>query len=146
MKIFKKIEDLVRFALTDNTDEDAICIIRKVSAKEAKTIKDITNKSVEGYEHIIDKSAIKHILKKHGNEKGELSRGQIAITLNDFELAPKILKGENLIFDGYTPDGKVLFLYTLTIGDTYYYVEEVRTGRSRLALKTMFKRKNIKRH
>ena len=141
MKTFRKIADLVMFSLTDKTGEDAICIIRKVSAREAEIIKAVTGKETAGYVHIIDRSSVVHTIKKHGNEEKERSRGQIAVSIADFELAEEIIKGENLIHDGYTKDGKPLFLYSRRIGSIYYYSEEVRTQRGKLCLKTIFKRK-----
>ena len=45
----------------------------------------ILKKDVRNYKHSIDESAIRHIIKEHGNSETELQRGQLAITAADFK-------------------------------------------------------------
>ena len=39
---------------------------------------------IKGYTHMIDSSAVNHVLNNHGNEKAEAARGQIGIKDSDF--------------------------------------------------------------
>ncbi len=85
--------------------------------------------------------SINHSIKQHGNRKKEKLRGQIAITPEDFELVPQIVKSKNVIFAGKNRLGHDCLLYQARINNTYYYIEEIRTGRKHLALNTFYKRK-----
>ena len=71
----------------------------------------------------------------------EAKRGQIAITEEDFELVPIIVKSQNIIHVSKNKIGNDLILYEAIIKDTFYYVEEVRKGRKELCMTTMYKRK-----
>ena len=106
-----------------------------------KVLKAKTDIDLTGYTRVIDKSGINHTIKNHGNEKKEQSRGQIAITNEDFELIPEIIKSENVIYSGKNDLGKDCLLYEAHIGSLIFYIEEIRTGRKQLCLQTMYKRK-----
>lgn len=81
-------------------------------------------------------------LKKHGKARAEAARGQIAVTPDDFKLIPQIVSAPDGIDRvGVSGIGRALIRHTKRIGDAYYVVEEVRTGRKTLALETMYKRK-----
>ena len=90
---------------------------------------------------MVDKFAINHTIKKHGDAVQEKLRGQIAITNEDFELIPKINKSKNIIHLSKNKFGNDVLLYEAVIKDTFYYVEEVRTGKKELCMTTMYKRK-----
>lgn len=108
-----KIKELVQFARTRKNAINRYVEIDKVTDKEAALIKLKTELDVKGYTHIIDKSAINHTLKHHGNDKQEKLRGQIAVTENDFLLIPEILKSENIIYTGKSKLGKDCILYQM---------------------------------
>ncbi|WP_201788245.1 hypothetical protein, partial [Basilea psittacipulmonis] len=48
--------------------------------------------SLKGYSVSIDRSAVKHIKKKHGDSESEQSRGQVAITEKDIAIIPEIVR------------------------------------------------------
>lgn len=43
---------------------------------------------VQGFAHVIDGSAIRHIMNRHFNEKVEITRGQIALTKKILSASP----------------------------------------------------------
>ena len=141
MKKSEEIKKLVKFAVTDKSTVNRVVELGIITEKQAELIKNEIGLKLEGYERIVDKFAINHILKIHGNVKKEKLRGQIAITESDFELLPEIVKSNNVIFSGKNKIGRDCLLYEAKIEDTYYYVEEIRTGRIQLALQTLYKRK-----
>ena len=141
MQEFKTIRELIHFALTDKSNENAFCVLRKVTKKEAETIKNATGLSVDEYYHTIERYDIQHILKHHGNDGKERLRGQIAVKPEDFVKALEIISDENLVYQGYTKAGKPAFLYEKRIGNKFFYIEEVRTGRKKLNLTTLYKRR-----
>lgn len=117
------------------------CILSPVS----KTlIDDLSRHGViidSSWNHTLDNSAIRHIIKVHGSEK-ELLRGQIPLTCRDILLIPTILENYEKISISRNRQGQIVIIYSATISDgETYYIEEVRNGRHELASNTMYKRK-----
>ena len=136
-----EIKQLVEFAKNSKSPVNSkfqICIIDEM---EAETIEIKTGFKLVGFKRIIDKFGINHTLKNHGNEDIEKRRGQIAITEEDFELVPQIVKSQNIIYVSKNKMGNDIILYEAIINATFYYVEEVRKGRNELCMATMYKRK-----
>ncbi len=138
-----EIRELVKFATTDKTTTNKRIKINNIEQSQAELLFLKTGLNFSGYIRVMDKSGIKHTLKKHGNEKTEISRGQIFVTNKDFELIPQIVKSENIIYAGKAKNGADCILYEYIIKDTYFYVEEVRKGKKELCLKSLYKRKPI---
>ena len=128
---------------TDNLFQEAGFF--PVSTSIAEKVKADTGIDVSGYEHILDTSNIRHIMKKHGNES-EYRRGQVPITEQDFMELPYLFDTPDTIsYSGKTRQGLDAISYTKEWGDhTVFLTEEVRTKKSRLAAVTLYKRK-IKR-
>lgn len=138
----QRIKELVIFAFENiNTSKNKREPINEISEKEANFLKEKTGFDFSGYERIIDKSSVIHTFNQHGNQKSEAARGQIAITKKDFELIPEIVKSKNVINTEKNKNGAECIMYEAIIGDTFYYVEEIRKGKKKLCLKTMYKRK-----
>ena len=137
------LEDVLRVAKRpDRSGNDAFHIYRKVDQAEADTIKQAANLDVSGFEHGIDEAAIRHVLNHHGNSETESARGQVAITLDDFVKIPEITdpsKADEIDYNAKTEDGLPAIHYKKRYNGHVIVVEEVRTGRKRLALKTMWK-------
>jgi len=93
-----------------------------------------------GYKRVLDNSGINHAIKNHGN-KSDLLRGLVPITHQDFTVIPEIVKAENIIMVSKNKKGALVLLYEYVDVDFFYYAEEVRTGRKKLALNTLYKRK-----
>lgn len=97
---------------------------------------------VTGYHHTIDNYAIRHTLAQHGSEATEIPRGQIPVTLEDFDRVPEIIATPDAVRPGgKTAAGRDAIVYEKRFGDTVFYVEEVRTKRGELAMQTMYKRR-----
>ena len=98
---------------------------------------------IDGYEHAIDVSAIKHIQKKHGNAQTESSRGQISITDKDIKLIPLIVSHPDyLIVGSKNHQNNPTIIYVKQMNDgSIIFVEEVRTKRQTLSANTMWKMK-----
>ncbi|HFG0565250.1 hypothetical protein [Flavobacterium psychrophilum] len=137
----KEIEELVEFAINSKNTINKKVEINIIDKIEANLLKLKTGFDLFGYKRIIDRSSIKHTIKEHGNINTEFKRGQIAVTEKDFKLVPQIVKSENVIYSGKSKAGIDCVLYEIIIENTYYYVEEIRTGKKELCLKSMYKRK-----
>lgn len=80
--------------------------------------------------------------KGHGDAESESRRGQLAITDADFESLPQVVGDPDRVVFGTQTKSKALDAigYVKRLEDgTIVHVEEVRTGRNRLAAVTMWK-------
>ncbi|MGL2994658.1 hypothetical protein [Flavobacterium sp. TSSA_36] len=136
-----EIKQLVEFAINSKNPINSKLQISIIDEIEAEILELKTGFKLIGFIRIIDKFGINHTLKNHGNVNIEAKRGQIAITEEDFELVPIIVKSQNIIHVSKNKIGNDLILYEAIIKDTFYYVEEVRKGRKELCMTTMYKRK-----
>ena len=94
---------------------------------------------LKGYKHVIETSGIQHAEKRHGDK----SEGRCPLSLEDYLLVPYIIKERDKV--EMSPQRDVrhrnrVLVYTKQIGDTYYYVEEVRMKNKSLAFKSLRKR------
>lgn len=81
------------------------------------------------YIHQIDGAGIKHCMKGHPD-----------LNDTDFFRIPEILiNPDSVEYAGITDSGIHALKYKKAFNGTTYYVEEVRTGRGKLSLKTMYK-------
>src|SRR5699024_306071 len=112
----------------------------ELSERKAEAVRSLApNADIRGYRHTIDEGAVRHVLFQHGSER-ESERGPSPVTAEDFERIPDILeRGE---VESVSTDKKGLhsIVTRARVDDGYVYVEEVRTGRKALALRTMWKR------
>jgi hypothetical protein len=93
---------------------------------------------IEGFDHIVDTSAIRHILDRHGNEK-EKARGGVQLTHEDIHSIPEIVSSpDQVAFGASTKQGRPLIAYIKPFkSGSILLLEEVRS--KTLALKTMRK-------
>jgi hypothetical protein len=118
--------------------------IGKATEKQLSDIRAAGIDISEDYIHTIDNYAIVHSLKKHGNNKTEELRGQLAITKQDFEKIPDILANYNKLIFEKNSRGQDVIIYQQSYGDgTTLYAEEIRVGRKELAMVSMYKTKRI---
>lgn len=96
---------------------------------------------VDGYQHAIDQSAIQHVAKRHGNQKIETSRGQIAVTESDYDAIPDVLYSPDyMIFGGKNLHGRDVIGYVKVLPNhQMLYLDEIRGKRHQLALDSMRK-------
>ncbi len=97
------------------------------------------------FKRIIDVSGIRHTLRKHGNQQKEELLGQIAVYPTDFALIPYIVKHFDKISKSINDRGLDVIIYEKKIIDTFFYVEEIRAGRKKVAINTMYKKKSSSR-
>ena len=97
--------------------------------------------NISGYRHDIDVSGIRHAFKQHGTGNERIA-DQIPITDNDIKAIPYIVNNYDQVTFG-TQDRKGIYIikYQKTIMDyKIYYIEEIRTGKKSLTLKTIYKK------
>lgn len=94
---------------------------------------------ITGWVHSIDEAGVRHILKKHGNEKVENQRGQRAVTKEDITKLPEILLAfDSIEYTGKNEEGNECFLIKKQINGEVHCIQEIRKGRKKLAVKTMW--------
>ena len=94
---------------------------------------------LEGFHHCVDESSINHARNSHGIPK-EFLRGQSPITDQDFQYIPEIVTHpDSISYAGESGIGLPVIRYEKRIGEKYYYLEEIRTGRHELVAKTLWK-------
>ena len=114
----------------------------ELSPETVERIKSATGKDLSGYVHALDSFGVLHGENSHGGA-GERLRGQVPINRQDWKLADEIVQN----FDGVeirkkgSSVGNDILIFNKKIGDTVYYVAEVRAGRKKLVSATMWKRK-----
>ena len=117
--------------------------ISKVSEQESKEIQQKTGLDVSGYEHTLSNTEIKHAHRQHGNEKAEAARGQIAISEEDIELIPFIIKNYDSV--SLSPDeseGRPVLIYKKRIEEEYVYLTLVLgINKKELRFKDLWKKK-----
>lgn len=102
-----------------------------------------TGLDVSGFERVLDNYGVRHTMKRHGNEKTEAKRGQIAVTFEDFDLIPLITSRPDSVFqDGKNKVGRDVIVFTKLIdGIGYRHVEEIRPKGKLVATDSLRKKK-----
>ena len=96
---------------------------------------------IAGYRHVISDEAVNHIINRHGDQKIETTRAQIALTDADLEtIADVVSTPDRRVYGMKTKDGLDIIASIKRMPDgTLSLVEEARTGRRKLAVKTLRK-------
>lgn len=98
------------------------------------------------YRIVLDNSSILHVLKKHGNDTKERLRGQIGIVSSDFNLIEGIIiSPDSITYAGMDKSGNnELLEFRKVINQIEYIcIQEIRTKKERLCLKTLYKKTAI---
>jgi hypothetical protein len=133
----RKLADLAKTA----TNANETVAVGPVSPEQAALLAAEGVSVNETTKHTADLYAVRHALNRHGDEATEKARGQLPISADDiarvpevvgepdaYAVGPKTKRGDDLV--GYIkrmPDGAIL------------YIEELRTGKNRLAMLSMRK-------
>lgn len=141
MSLRNKIVAFAKSSIETPTNVKAELEIGAVSIAEAEVLNQKFNADVRGYVRKIDNFGVIHVLRNHGIEDKERRRGQVAITVNDFAIIPDVAQARNVVYMAKNKLGRDCLVYSLYEKGTYYYVEEIRTGRKELVLNTMYKLK-----
>ena len=134
MTINDKILGVIQAAIKDEKRGEDLF---KVDEKFADLCKKEMNIDIAGFTHYIYSDDVRHLIKRHG--KGSNDRN--SISSQDFLLIPIIQKEYDKIWVTKTKQGLDAITYVKKIVDEYYYVEEIRTGKKKLAVKELRKRK-----
>jgi len=138
-KKVNSIAELINLAASDNMIH-AFIDYQRLSNDELEKIKTETGLELHVTKRTITTDEIRHAVNKHSNDSCPLQ-------YEDIMLIDIITRNYDLIYAGGV--SKKTKLQTITyekiIGDKYFVVEEIRTGRKKLAFKTMYKNKIKKR-
>jgi hypothetical protein len=126
-----EIDEVLQLAAQPGHNEKTV-VAGKVGDALARLAAD-NGLSIEGYSHTVDTSAVRH-MEKHGADGLPITEADIK-TIPDVIGQPDYIifgsrnrkRSDTIVFSKNMPDGSVI------------YVEEVRTGRKRLAANTMYK-------
>jgi len=91
--------------------------------------------NLQGYQHTLDGSAVRHMFNRHSNPKIEQSRGQIALNDTDIQNVPEVIAQADAVVLGTQTKGhkdQIGFIKSMPNG-TVLYLEEVRTGKGELS-------------
>ena len=125
--------------LIGTTCDYKFCIVDETIDDELMELAAKHNIDLTGYKHVIETSGIQHSEKRHGKQ----SEDRTPLSLEDYLLVPYIIKERDKVEMSPQKDVKHhnrVLIYTKQIGDTYYYVEEVRMKNKSLAFKSLWKR------
>lgn len=117
-----------KFCIIDETIDD------ELMALAAKHGIDLT-----GYKHVIETSGVQHAENRHGIQ----SNDRIPLSIEDYLIVPFIIKERDNVTISPQKDishQNSVLKYTKQIGDTFYYVEEIRKKNKSLAFKSLRKR------
>lgn len=140
-KLQKAMADLVTFAKSAERGQSQSVEIAQVSEAVADLVEQQAGIDIHGYRHVIDSSAVRHIIKNHGDEKSETKRGMVAITDTDLADIPSLISNADKIVTGAKGKrGEDLIGYLKKLDDgTTLYIEEARRGKKVLAAVSMRK-------
>lgn len=140
----KDIKELVKFAL-DQHPKHKIINIGKVPKVQIEFLNKFVSEDITGIERYMDTSGIRHALREHGSTKLEDARGQIAVTIDDFELVPQILRSPDSIeYKGKNKLKQDVFYFIKEIDHIYFVAQAVRLSKkkgNKIVFETVFKRK-----
>ena len=115
------------------------CIIDENIDEELMSLAASHGINLKGFKHVIETSGIQHAEKRHGVK----SNDRAPLSLEDYLLIPFIIKNRDKVEVSAQTDishHNTILKYTKQIGDTYYYVEEIRKRNKSLAFKSLIKR------
>ena len=137
------IPHLVQAARAKNQGNKEWLEYAKVTKRTAERIQHLISINVSDYVHQLDEAGIRHILKEHGNPASEIPRGQIPIQNDDFKrLTDVVNTWDELTTGNPTPNGIPTLVYRKQFADgETWFVEETRSGRKKLAARTLWKLK-----
>jgi len=133
----KLIEELIEIAILDKSSTKWFDL-GGLSNREIEIIKEKINIDVSDYKRVITVQDINHSMNRHGDKKVD----SYPIDYSDFLLIPFIISNfdEMIVGDITKTTNLQSIIWVKEIGDKYFFVEEIRKGRKKLALKTLYKK------
>ena len=137
----QKLAELAHTATNINININKTVDIAKVTPEQAALLSGEGLPVTASFTHTADLSAVRHALNSQGNAKRELARGQVPITDAEIAQIPEIVsKPDTYILGAKSKIGRELIGYVEVLSDgTTLYIEEVRTGKDRLAMTSIRK-------
>lgn len=119
-------------------------ILKSFNVREEVVIKvkNFWNLDVKGFMHVIEKTGINHVLRRHGPKSKEAKEN--IISESDIEIIEQIIFEPDEIVTGGLSGSRNLptVMYIKYIADyKYYYIEEILNSKRELRIKTFFKNK-----
>ncbi len=112
----------------------------RVTAGEAAIVREKAGEDIDGFTHIIERSAVRHVESKHGPDSPDARNGGVPVVPEDYDRIPEVLAAPDDITRTRTARGAEALTYEKRMPDgTWLYVEQVRVGRRTLALATFYK-------
>jgi hypothetical protein len=112
-----------------------------VTSKQASDWQKLTGIDLEGFVHVLDNYAVRHIFKKHGDDSFERLRGLSGISAEDFQHIPETVTNPDQVESlGKNERGLDLVRFTKRWNGSLLVVEEIRVSRNLLAVVTAFKK------
>jgi hypothetical protein len=142
------IGDLYDLAVNNLTNEHFMLDLWIINDELGAKIFAETGLDLTGFALSIDNYGIRHAVERHGDEKKEATKGQVALQKSTFDLLYLVLtEADSITFDPrrrnpYSPVVETL-IFEKQIGDYHYVFKEIRRvqkkGKSnRLVFQTMF--------
>jgi hypothetical protein len=141
VKLREALGDLLTFAKEGKRGESSSVDIATISDAVADIVEIETGVDIHGFTHVLDSSAVRHMLKNHGDVNSETQRGMVPITDEDILNIPDMLaSADYVVTGGKGRRGNDLIGYLKKLDDgTTLYIEEARIGRQKLGAVTMRK-------
>lgn len=119
---------------------DARLSLGALGGEPSRFLRDALDRDPTSMTRTLEASAVRHVLKNHGNAKTEALRGQVAITKDDFALLQQIAMQGRRNLSNETNRGSPVVHVQLSLGGYDYTVKEA-VRRSDVTLVTMWKKK-----
>ena len=132
-------EDVV--GMIGNSNEYHFAVIDDQVDEELIEIAKNAGIDIVGYKHVIETSGTSHSQHRHGED----SNDRMPLTKDDYYIIPEIIRDRDTVI--VSPSltrihRNLVFIYEKRIGDSYVYVEEIRSGRNKsLVFQSLRKRK-----
>jgi hypothetical protein len=129
------------------SNEKPTSVVKKLDIAKANndTVNSFKERGIDvsSANHQVDNFALQHAYNEHSGTVAPLkSANEIPLVKDDFKLIPDIIRNHDSIeYVGKTPQGLDTVRYTKRYNGTTYYLEEYRSGRNTLNMKTMYKNK-----
>ena len=131
-KPLKNIEELLEIAWDNPRNDLFFCDVVQVPEQQAAFILQTFGISVEGYFHILDNYALRHVQIRHGNPQIEISRGQIPVQREDFLLIPTLILEPDALEYEFARTKHTLIYQKIIGGQLYLYAAEIRSTKRKL--------------
>ncbi|HET6969826.1 MAG TPA: hypothetical protein VFH92_01765, partial [Phenylobacterium sp.] len=95
--------------------------------------------TIDGFNHVLDGSAVRHVMNRHGEPGAETARGGVPVKAEDFRALPEVLGQPDLVAfgsKGKRGEDQIFYVKRQPDGSTLV-IEEVRRGKQALAVQSM---------